>query len=228
MERFVEFLIPPLIGAFIGYITNYLAVKMLFRPFEEKRIFGIRVPFTPGLIPRRREEIANAIGETIEKHLLTRENLHKLFEESGYKERLKKRIEIILEEMVDEIITDMKEGLKEGISLGKFNIKTAFISVALEKVVDRVGERIKKKLKEKLLERASDSIERNIEEELPQLLSQLDVKKMVRETFLQMDVETLERIVVGFSEKQLRHITYTGAVLGFLIGLIQSVYLALR
>jgi len=225
MEKIIELALPPLLGAFIGYITNYLAIKMLFRPFEEKRIFGIRVPFTPGLIPKRRKEIASAIGETIEKHLLTKENLHRLFEESGYKERLKKRIEIILEDMVNEIIIDIREGLKEGVSLGKFNIKTAFVAVAFEKIVDRVGDRVKEKLKEKLLERASDSIERNIEEELPQLLSRLDVKKMVQDTFLEMDIETLEKIVIGFSEKQLKYITYTGAVLGFIIGLLQSVYI---
>ncbi|WP_293444564.1 DUF445 family protein [Persephonella sp.] len=227
MENFIQYLIPPLIGAFIGYITNYLAVKMLFRPFEEKRVLGFKLPFTPGLIPKRREEIAVAIANTIEKHLLTKEKLHRLFEESSYKERLKSRIEIILDQMVDQVFTDIQEALKEGVSLGKINIKTAVIAVAFEKFVEKAGEKIKDKLKKQMLEKASDNIEKNIEEELPQILSQLNIKKLVVDTFMEMDIKTLEKIVIGFSEKQLKHITYTGAVLGFFIGLLQDIYILL-
>ena len=227
MENFLHYLIPPLLGAFIGYITNYLAIKMLFRPFEEKRIFGFKVPFTPGLIPKRREEIAIAIANTIEQHLLTKEKLHTLFEESGYKERLKSRIEMILDQMVEEVFKDIQETLREGVSLGKINIKTTVIAVAFEKFVEKAGEKIKEKLKKQMLERASDSIERNIEEELPIILSQLNIRKMVVDTFMEMDIQTLEKIVIGFSEKQLKHITYTGAVLGFLIGLVQDIYIFL-
>ncbi len=227
MENFLHYIVPPLLGAFIGYITNYLAIKMLFRPFEEKRVFGLRIPFTPGLIPKRREEIATAIAHTIEQHLLTKDKLHRLFEESGYKERLKLRIEIILDQMVDEVFRDIQESLKEGVSLGKINIKTTVIAIAFEKFVEKAGEKIKEKLKKQMLEKASDSIERNIEEELPIILSQLNIRKMVVDTFMEMDIQTLEKIVIGFSERQLKHITYTGAILGFLIGLFQDVYILL-
>ncbi|WP_456465112.1 DUF445 domain-containing protein [Persephonella sp.] len=212
-------------GAFIGYITNYLAIKMLFRPFNEKNIFGFKVPFTPGLIPKRREEIATAIADTIEQHLLTKEKLHKLFEESGYKERLKSRIEIILDQIIEEMFKDMQETLREGISLGKINVKATVIAVAFEKFIEKAGDKIKEKLKRQMLERASHNIEKNIEEELPLVLAQLNIKKMVIETFMEMDIQTLEKIVIGFSEKQLKHITYTGAILGFLIGLIQTIYI---
>ncbi len=80
----LSIIIPPILGAFIGYITNWLAIKMLFRPFEEKYIFGFKVPFTPGLIPRRRKEIAESIATTVEEHILPAEKLKKLFEESDY------------------------------------------------------------------------------------------------------------------------------------------------
>ena len=51
------------IGALIGGITNHLAIKMLFRPHEAKYIGSWRVPFTPGLIPKRRDELANNLGK---------------------------------------------------------------------------------------------------------------------------------------------------------------------
>ncbi|MCD8879004.1 DUF445 domain-containing protein [Staphylococcus kloosii] len=64
------------IGALIGGVTNIIAVKMLFHPFKTYYIFGKRVPFTPGLIPKRREEIASKIGQVIEDHLLTEEVIY--------------------------------------------------------------------------------------------------------------------------------------------------------
>ena len=70
-----QFVISPIIGAIIGYITNWVAIKMLFRPLEEKRIFGIRVPFTPGVIPGERDRIAVSIGEAVSKYLLTEEQI---------------------------------------------------------------------------------------------------------------------------------------------------------
>jgi len=65
------FILPPLLGGIIALSTNWLAIKMLFRPLTEKRIFGIRVPFTPGLIPKERGRLARKLGEAISKHLLT-------------------------------------------------------------------------------------------------------------------------------------------------------------
>lgn len=67
------YLISALVGAVIGYITNWLAIKMLFKPHKEKRIFGIRVPFTPGLIPKEKKRIAKSVGETVGEHILTNE-----------------------------------------------------------------------------------------------------------------------------------------------------------
>ena len=62
---------PPVVGAFIGYLTNMVAIKMLFRPLRAWRIFGIRVPFTPGVIPSKREDLAINMGEMVGEHLLT-------------------------------------------------------------------------------------------------------------------------------------------------------------
>lgn len=70
----------PLIGAVIGYITNYIAVKMLFRPYKEKRIGKIKIPFTPGIIPKRQSELAKAVGQAVGKNLFTENDLINAFE----------------------------------------------------------------------------------------------------------------------------------------------------
>ena len=65
----------PIIGAVIGYFTNMIAVKMLFYPQKEIRLFGRRLPFTPGVIPKGRARLAASVGTVIEKHLLTMEDI---------------------------------------------------------------------------------------------------------------------------------------------------------
>lgn len=75
MDIFTHFILPPLVGAVIGYFTNLIAVKMLFFPHEEKRIFGHRVPFTPGAIPKGKARLAKSAGKIVQDELFTREDI---------------------------------------------------------------------------------------------------------------------------------------------------------
>ncbi|WFA06262.1 DUF445 family protein [Bacillus sp. HSf4] len=71
------FIIMIAIGALIGAVTNHFAIKMLFRPYKAHYIFGKRIPFTPGLIPKRRDELARQMGQMVTGHLLTTEGIQK-------------------------------------------------------------------------------------------------------------------------------------------------------
>lgn len=71
----LSFFVSPAVGAAIGYLTNALAVKMLFRPYSEKRIGRLRLPFTPGVIPRRRKALARALGDAVGRQLVTQSDL---------------------------------------------------------------------------------------------------------------------------------------------------------
>jgi uncharacterized membrane-anchored protein YjiN (DUF445 family) len=73
MKAILLLLVPPAAGALIGFVTNVIAIKMLFRPLKEIRVFGIRLPFTPGLLPRQRHKLADNIGAMVERELLTPE-----------------------------------------------------------------------------------------------------------------------------------------------------------
>jgi uncharacterized membrane protein YheB (UPF0754 family) len=70
MKTLLFWLVPPFIGAIIGYVTNAVAIKMLFRPLKAVRVFGIRLPFTPGILPRQRHQLAESIGRMVERELL--------------------------------------------------------------------------------------------------------------------------------------------------------------
>jgi len=68
-------IVAPLVGGVIGYITNDLAIKMLFRPRKAVYIGKIHVPFTPGLIPSQQGRLAQSIGGVVSSQLLNEETL---------------------------------------------------------------------------------------------------------------------------------------------------------
>ena len=73
----ISYITAPLLGGIIGYITNDIAIRMLFRPHTAKYLFGIHIPFTPGLIPKEKGRLADAIGGTISENLMSKEVLEK-------------------------------------------------------------------------------------------------------------------------------------------------------
>ncbi len=82
----------PIIGGIIGYFTNWLAIKMIFRPYEEKHILGVKVPFTPGLIAVERKRITEQIGFVVTNHLLTDQAIKNKILEFDFNESAKKII----------------------------------------------------------------------------------------------------------------------------------------
>ncbi len=91
MALFILFMI--IIGALIGGMTNVVAIKMLFRPYDEKKICRWKVPLTPGLIPKRHKEIASQLGKMVATHLLTAEGLSNQLKNAAFIEQLTKGIQ---------------------------------------------------------------------------------------------------------------------------------------
>ena len=74
-EIITTYLLPPLVGAVIGYFTNYIAVKMLFRPRRPVYLFGHQLPLTPGAIPKGKARLAKSAGKIVQNELFTREDI---------------------------------------------------------------------------------------------------------------------------------------------------------
>lgn len=85
---YLKYATPPLVGAFIGYLTNRVAIRMLFRPLKEWRLFGLRVPMTPGVIPSKRAQLADNMGEVVGDHLLTSKEIGKALQEEKFQQHL--------------------------------------------------------------------------------------------------------------------------------------------
>ena len=74
-DIFTSYILPPLVGAVIGYFTNYIAVKMLFRPRNPVYLFGRQLPLTPGAIPKGKARLAKSAGKIVQDELFTREDI---------------------------------------------------------------------------------------------------------------------------------------------------------
>ncbi|MDR2752311.1 MAG: DUF445 family protein [Clostridiales bacterium] len=105
MFDFQTFLITPVVGAVIGYITNWLAIKMLFLPKEEKRIFGIKIPLTPGLIPKERVRLTKKVAETVSGKLLTPEVLKSELNSQKTSDSMERLLDEMLERLKSSDLT---------------------------------------------------------------------------------------------------------------------------
>ncbi len=97
----IQYIAAPLIGGVIGYITNDIAIRMLFRPYNAKYIFGFRIPFTPGIIPKEKERIAKAVGDAISQNLMNHEVLERYLLSNQMIEKVRTSIQDFLERQKD-------------------------------------------------------------------------------------------------------------------------------
>ncbi|WP_375505922.1 DUF445 domain-containing protein [uncultured Nostoc sp.] len=151
---------PPVLGGIIGYFTNDIAIKMLFRPYRAIYIAGRRVPFTPGLIPRNQERLALNISKTIMGSLLTPQELQNLARRLLQTERVQGAILWLLQMAIEQIKTDKNE-------------KSAKIVAGILR--DLIGESLPRLLK--VLARREDFLEAQINQIFDQILLEFQLSE---------------------------------------------------
>jgi len=103
------FVAPPIVGGIIGYFTNDVAIKMLFRPYRALYLGKQRIPFTPGLIPRNQERLARRISDTIMGSLLTPDELQKLARRLLQTERVQSALLWLLKLALEQLESDKEQ-----------------------------------------------------------------------------------------------------------------------
>ncbi len=153
----IGLILAPLIGAAIGYFTNYIAVKMLFRPYTEKRIGKFKVPFTPGIIPKGKPRIARAVANTVGETLLTEEDLKEKLLNQTMKDAIWKKCHSKLEALKESqaslkdfaLETGITENPERVVKLGSTAISSKIMGkiysmdlpkVAAEKIIEAGGQ----------------------------------------------------------------------------------------
>ena len=113
IQTILHYVSGPLIGAFIGLFTNFLAVKMLFRPYKPIKLLGFRLPFTPGIIPKRKNALAHGIGLAVGEDLFTPDDLKELLCSEKIENRLisgiKERLSGASEQSIDSLISKLTD-----------------------------------------------------------------------------------------------------------------------
>ncbi len=142
-----SYIIAPLLGGVIGYITNDIAIRMLFRPHKAKYVFGIHVPFTPGIIPKEKGRIAEAVGGVISENLMNKEVLEKYLLSEDMTGKVRSAVEefIATQQRNNETVSQFLEHYlsKEEIDTIAQNINRSITKQTYEKLADSsVGEKV--------------------------------------------------------------------------------------
>lgn len=165
MDNFlVTLLFMAIIGAAIGGITNHLAIKMLFRPHEAIYIKNWRVPFTPGLIPKRRDELAKQLGLTVVNYLLTPETFRKKF----FSKDIQDKVEQFAQVKVEETFFTNDKTIQDWLDLAGFSNMPATIEQKVERIVAGQFESVKNTLSTRSIRTLlSEDIQNTIDAKIP-------------------------------------------------------------
>lgn len=190
-----DLLLPPVAGGVIGWITNYVAIKLLFRPHVPFKVLGFQVQ---GVIPKRRKEIARSMAKTIEKELLSSHDLAKAL--SGLE--WEKEIEQTVEEAVEHRFSSKYLKLPI-VGLVSDNLKSQIKLILTKEIISH-------------LDRKKDSLAAKVK-------GSIDVQELLVNRIDNLDLKRFERLLTDFIARELKHLEYLGGVMGFLIGVFQSV-----
>ena len=188
----------PVISAFVGWITTYLAIVMIFKPREPIKILGFTIQ---GIVPKKRHVIAMSIGRSVEQNMISIDD----FEDLINKVDLEKEVEKIIDAYVDQKFAPASE--------------KSFVGRSYNAALKNVKTRSKEYLTNEINQNANDVIKSFVE----RLEAEFDVQEIVASKIDGFDLETLENVVFGFTKAEFKFLEIMGGVFGFLIGVIQVI-----
>ena len=292
----IKILAGPLIGAVIGYFTNYIAVKMLFYPRKEIYLLGKKLPFTPGAIPKGKSRLAKAIGNIVGTTLVTKDDIETALlsdhmtetvadsvmprfsrdikgniidiadiDEEKYNEYQNKVSEVITKDIVKAmvesdlssvIISKGKDRIKDKLQNSMFGmfVNDSMIKAFTEPLGDQLSaiisedgyDFIKPAVDSKLediglstgVELLADynvnedeirnivvsAYKKLVSSNSAKVMDNLNISALVEEKMNNMSVEELEKLVLQVMKKELNTIVNLGALIGFILGLINIIF----
>jgi uncharacterized membrane protein YheB (UPF0754 family) len=184
------------VGALIGWFTNYLAIRLLFRPYNEINLVIFKLQ---GLIPKRRHELAVNIAEVIETELISIREIGDKLDTSSFEYG-------DLDEFLDRLV---KEKIK-----AELLEKNPFLKMFMnDGILNKMRDYIKKLIldnKDELFQLLLKSIEKNV-----------DLKGHIIEKMDNFSLREIEDIIIKISKKELKHIEILGGILGGIIAVFQ-------
>ncbi len=190
----LRFFIMVLIGGLIGWITNKVAIKMLFRPVNPVRILFFTFQ---GVFPKRKDIMAISLADTIEKELLSKEVIiDKILNQENLEDLKSEIMETLLEKLSEKIPSMVRMFLGNN------------VDQMMKDFFDKEGDTLFNELIDKFKEVG---------------LEHLNIREIVIERINALDFIEFEKIIFGLMNRELKHIEIIGLILGSLIGIVQYV-----
>jgi uncharacterized membrane protein YheB (UPF0754 family) len=185
----------PLISAFIGYFTNWIAIKMLFHPREPLRFLGMTIQ---GIFPKRQQQFGEKLGKLVSDEFLSFSDIEQKIANPG-------NLEKILP-LVDQHI----DGFLHNKLPKAFPMLSMFI-----------GEKTINTMKSAFMEELQELFPILMRQYVNTLQKDLDLEHIVEEKVRAFSSDKLESILYQIMAKEFRFVEVLGGVLGFVIGCIQ-------
>jgi uncharacterized membrane protein YheB (UPF0754 family) len=185
----------PVISAFIGWFTNWIAIKMLFHPREPKKILGITFH---GIFPKRQKQFAEKLGKLVSNELLSFDEIKDKVAAPGNVEKLVP----MLETHIDQFL--------------RVKLKDSMPVISMF-----IGDKTIEQLKSVFIIELQTLFPVIMEKYMENLQSELDLEKIVTEKVSGFSSDKLESILNSIMSKEFRFVEILGGVLGFIIGIIQ-------
>ena len=298
MIEYLHFIAPPVVGGVVGYFTNDLAIRMLFRPLKPVYLFGHKLPMTPGMIPKNKERLAAGIGDMVSGKLMSSDVLAETLLSPEMLDKVRGKVtdfvakqrqnntpismalaQLIGADTVTSVVDTVKSSVDQRIAekmsdpslsefvtqsimksineqlssnkfvefLGGFAVKALDVEGKVRNMVSNVlsGEAVElvknmlhsetdkflQKPVSSLFTQGDDKVNKIadavvelyrkvVTDKLPEILKTINIKQVVHNRIINMDVLEMERMILDICDKELRAVVWLGAVLGSIIGCI--------
>ena len=191
----LRFFLIPIISAFIGWFTNWVAIKMLFHPKAPKRILGITFH---GIFPKRQKTFAEKLGKMISEEFLSFEDIQQKITDPGNLQKLMPTVE----NHVDNFLRN------------KLSDEMPFLSLF-------IGDKTIRSLKQIFMQELETLFPQLMKSYAGHLQEELDLEKIVTDKVSAFSTDKLEKILYQIISKEFRFVEILGGVIGFIIGIVQ-------
>ena len=195
----LKYLLGPLLCAFIGWFTNYLAIKMLFHPRDPKRILGWTLQ---GLFPKRQRELADLLGDIVEKELVNHEDIQRVIQDPAFHRRIRTLVDTYVSRFLQKKLSSVHPLLASLLR----------------------GRKVMNKIKDLVVDEVERFIPDMLEKAAHELESRFEFSAIVRDKIEGFSIEKLEKVLFQLMKREFRFIEVVGGVLGLLVGTVQSGY----
>ena len=195
MNNIIRILILAIIGGLIGYITNVIAIKLIFRPINPIKIPILNIEII-GMIPKRKTEIATNIARVVEEQFIS------------------------VDEITDNIITEQDK--QHIIDYIKVRVKL-ILSEKMTLIPSTIRNLVQNYVSEIIEDEIREGIDELSEEMIIKTKNRINIKEIIEDKINELDLYELETIILQIVKNELRHIEVLGLILGFFIGIVQGI-----